>query len=65
MGVWQVFYADRRTECCGTPFAVGEEVSLPLLLTDADDLLGGGVSSPAPAPPQLRPRTARPADRTP
>ncbi|MET9385262.1 DUF6578 domain-containing protein [Streptomyces sp. NPDC002928] len=42
MGLWHVFYADWQMECCGTPFAVGEEVSWPLLLTDADDFLGGG-----------------------
>ncbi|MFJ5528649.1 DUF6578 domain-containing protein [Streptomyces sp. NPDC093261] len=44
--MWQVFYADWQMECCGTPFAVGEEVSWPLLLMDADDVLGGGWSDP-------------------
>jgi len=42
MGLWRVFYADWQMECCGTPFAVGDEVSWPLLLSAADDLLGGG-----------------------
>ncbi|MEU6367226.1 DUF6578 domain-containing protein [Streptomyces sp. NPDC046931] len=42
MGIWKVFYADWQMECCGTPFSVGEEVSWPLLLADADDVLGGG-----------------------
>jgi hypothetical protein len=42
MGLWHVYYASRQTECCGTPFSVGEQVSWPLLLTDADDVLGGG-----------------------
>ncbi|MGW7607931.1 DUF6578 domain-containing protein, partial [Streptomyces sp. NPDC054766] len=27
MGRWRVFCADRRMECCGTPFSVGDEVS--------------------------------------
>ncbi|MEU6095336.1 DUF6578 domain-containing protein [Streptomyces sp. NPDC047079] len=42
MGIRKVFYADWQMECCGSPFSVGEEVSWPLLLTDADDVLGGG-----------------------
>ncbi|MEV6024008.1 DUF6578 domain-containing protein [Streptomyces sp. NPDC052036] len=42
----QVFYADWRMECCGTPFSVGEEVSWPLLLMDAEDVLGGGWEDP-------------------
>ncbi|GAA3805531.1 DUF6578 domain-containing protein [Streptomyces phyllanthi] len=42
MGLWRVFYADWQMECCGTPFSVGDEVSWPLLLTDSDDVLGGG-----------------------
>lgn len=42
MGLWHVYYASWQMECCGTPFSVGEEVSWPLLLTDADDVLGGG-----------------------
>lgn len=42
MGLWHVFYADWQMECCGTPFSVGDEVGRPLLLCDADDVLGGG-----------------------
>ncbi|MDF2265853.1 hypothetical protein P2Q00_10395 [Streptomyces coacervatus] len=42
MGLWHVFYADWQMECCGTPFAVMDEVSWPLLLQDADGVLGGG-----------------------
>ncbi|MCT9144771.1 DUF6578 domain-containing protein [Streptomyces violarus] len=42
MGLWHVFYADWQMECCGTPFSVGDEVSWPLLLLDADDMYGGG-----------------------
>ncbi|MCT9084064.1 DUF6578 domain-containing protein [Streptomyces fulvoviolaceus] len=42
MGLWHVFYADWQMECCGTPFSVGDEVSWPLLFSDADDVLGGG-----------------------
>ena len=38
---WHVFYADWQMECCGTPFSVGDEVSWPLLLMDADERLGG------------------------
>ncbi|MFE0178659.1 DUF6578 domain-containing protein [Streptomyces sp. NPDC059002] len=30
--VWQVLYADWQMECCGTPFAVGDEVAWPLLV---------------------------------
>ncbi|WP_406329389.1 DUF6578 domain-containing protein [Streptomyces sp. NBC_00203] len=41
MGRWWVFYEDWQMECCGTPFSVGEEVSWPLLLMDADEVLGG------------------------
>ncbi|MGW2695844.1 DUF6578 domain-containing protein [Streptomyces sp. NPDC001296] len=44
--MWQVFYADWQMECCGTPFSVGEEVSWPLLLMDAEDVLGGGWEEP-------------------
>ncbi|WP_338055560.1 MULTISPECIES: DUF6578 domain-containing protein [Streptomyces] len=29
MGLWHVFSADWQTECCGTPFPVGDEVSRP------------------------------------
>ncbi|WP_338061088.1 DUF6578 domain-containing protein, partial [Streptomyces kanamyceticus] len=36
-GVWKVLYADWQMECCGTPFAVGDEVTWPLLV-----LSGGG-----------------------
>ncbi|WP_063753071.1 DUF6578 domain-containing protein [Streptomyces resistomycificus] len=42
MGLWHVFYADWQMECCGAPFALGDEVGWPLLLSDADDVLGGG-----------------------
>ncbi|MFE7271702.1 DUF6578 domain-containing protein [Streptomyces sp. NPDC057623] len=42
MGLWHVFYADWQMECCGTPFSLGDEVSWPLLLSDADGVLGGG-----------------------
>lgn len=42
MGLWHVFYEDWQMECCGTPFSLGDEVSLPLLLSDADEVLGGG-----------------------
>jgi hypothetical protein len=42
MGLWHVFFADWQMECCGTPFSVGEEVTWPLLLDDAGDVLGGG-----------------------
>jgi len=41
MGSWQVFYAGWQAQCCGTAFSVGDEVAWPLLLTDADELLGG------------------------
>ncbi|MFF5978650.1 DUF6578 domain-containing protein [Streptomyces olindensis] len=42
MGLWHVIYEDWQLECCGTPFAVGDEVSWPLLLEDADHVFGGG-----------------------
>ncbi|WP_405873469.1 DUF6578 domain-containing protein [Streptomyces sp. NBC_00005] len=42
MGLWHVFYAGWQMECCGTPLAVGDEVSRPLLPADADEMLGGG-----------------------
>ncbi|GHB26880.1 hypothetical protein GCM10010306_020400 [Streptomyces umbrinus] len=42
MRSWQVFYAGWQAQCCGTAFSVGDEVAWPLLLTDADELLGGG-----------------------
>ncbi|WP_055489743.1 DUF6578 domain-containing protein [Streptomyces sp. TP-A0356] len=42
MGNWKVFYADWQTECRGTPFSVGDEVSRALLPKADDDLLGGG-----------------------
>ncbi|WP_277349564.1 hypothetical protein [Streptomyces sp. S3(2020)] len=29
MGLWHVLYEDRRTERCGTPFSVRDEVSRP------------------------------------
>ncbi|SBT93621.1 hypothetical protein GA0115233_106740 [Streptomyces sp. DI166] len=37
MGKWKVFYEDWQMECCGTPFAVGDEVSWPLLLIESGD----------------------------
>lgn len=41
-GVWKVLYADWQMECCGTPFAVGDEVAWPLLvLADGTDDLDG------------------------
>ncbi|MGX1545073.1 DUF6578 domain-containing protein [Streptomyces adustus] len=42
MGLWHVFYPGWQMECCGTPFAVGDEVSWQLLLERADDLADGG-----------------------
>jgi hypothetical protein len=42
MGLWHVVYEDWQMECCGTPFSVGDEVSWPLLLLDADTVFGGG-----------------------
>ncbi|WP_217211688.1 DUF6578 domain-containing protein [Streptomyces sp. AC550_RSS872] len=42
MGLWHVFYEDWQMECCGTPFRLGDEVSWPLLLSDAAGVLGGG-----------------------
>jgi hypothetical protein len=42
MGLWHVYYENWQMECCGSPFSVGDEVSWPLLLCDADDVLGGG-----------------------
>ena len=42
MGLWHVFYEGWQMDCCGTPFAVMDEVGRPLLLTDADGVLGGG-----------------------
>ncbi|POX54775.1 hypothetical protein C3489_12855 [Streptomyces sp. Ru71] len=42
MGLWHVYYEGWQLECCGTPFAPGEEVSWPLLLNDAEDVLCGG-----------------------
>ncbi|NUP17412.1 MAG: hypothetical protein HOZ81_15165 [Streptomyces sp.] len=42
MGLWHVFYESWQMECCGTPFRVGDEVSWPLQLRDADDVCGGG-----------------------
>lgn len=42
MGLWHVMYEDWQMECCGEPFAVGDEVSWPLVLEDAGDVHGGG-----------------------
>ncbi|MGW2520953.1 DUF6578 domain-containing protein [Streptomyces sp. NPDC001617] len=44
MGLWQVYYEGWQMECCGEPFAVGEEVRWPLQFHDADDVLSGGWS---------------------
>ncbi|CAM5238037.1 hypothetical protein SALBM135S_00682 [Streptomyces alboniger] len=32
--VWKVWYEDWQMECCGTPFAVGDEVAWPLMITE-------------------------------
>ncbi|MGV2917995.1 DUF6578 domain-containing protein [Streptomyces alfalfae] len=32
--VWKVLYEDWQMECCGTPFAVGDEVAWPLRLDE-------------------------------
>ncbi|MEG8275846.1 DUF6578 domain-containing protein [Streptomyces sp. AHA2] len=42
MGLWHVIYEDWQLECCGTSFAVGDEVTWPLLLRDAESVYGGG-----------------------
>ncbi|PWI18766.1 hypothetical protein DI272_34965 [Streptomyces sp. Act143] len=42
MGLWHVYYEGRQMECCGPAVSVGDEVSRPLLLCDAEDVLGGG-----------------------
>ncbi|MFE6408307.1 DUF6578 domain-containing protein [Streptomyces sp. NPDC057837] len=42
MGLWHVIYEDWQMECCGTPFAVGDEVSRPLLFEGPDSVFGGG-----------------------
>ncbi|MFF8727688.1 DUF6578 domain-containing protein [Streptomyces sp. NPDC015171] len=36
----RVFYADWQMECCGTPFAVGDEVRWPLVAADREDPAG-------------------------
>ncbi|WP_323178079.1 DUF6578 domain-containing protein [Streptomyces sp. NBC_00847] len=41
MGLWHMFYAGWQMECCRTPFQPGDEVSWPLLLSDAPEVLGG------------------------
>ncbi|MFD8569659.1 DUF6578 domain-containing protein [Streptomyces sp. NPDC059639] len=38
MTSWTVWYESWQMECCGTPFSVGDEVSLPLMITPADRL---------------------------
>ena len=43
MGSWQVFYESRQTECCGTPFSVGDEVTWPLRPTTPDEPLAVGT----------------------
>ncbi|MFB8243719.1 DUF6578 domain-containing protein [Streptomyces sp. NPDC055952] len=42
MGLWHVIHEDWQQECCGTPFALGDEVSCPLLLQDPEAVYGGG-----------------------
>ncbi|WP_344013265.1 DUF6578 domain-containing protein [Streptomyces thermospinosisporus] len=42
MGLRHVIYEDWQMECCGEPFAVGDEVAWPLLLKDAGTFGGGG-----------------------
>jgi hypothetical protein len=37
----RVFYEDWQMECCGTPFAVGDEVAWPLVAYDAGDIRQG------------------------
>ncbi|MGW7524010.1 DUF6578 domain-containing protein [Streptomyces sp. NPDC054783] len=37
----RVFYEDWQMECCGTPFAVGDEVSWPLVAYDAEGVREG------------------------
>jgi hypothetical protein len=36
MALWKVMYADWEMECCGDPFAVGDEVSWPLSLREPE-----------------------------
>ncbi|MEU5577684.1 DUF6578 domain-containing protein [Streptomyces huasconensis] len=44
MALWKVMYADWQMECCGEPFAVGDEVAWPLLV-DGDRLDDAGWAS--------------------
>ncbi|MER6733827.1 DUF6578 domain-containing protein [Streptomyces puniciscabiei] len=37
----RVFYEDWQMECCGTPFAVGDEVAWRLVAYDAEDIRQG------------------------
>ncbi|MFF3919402.1 DUF6578 domain-containing protein [Streptomyces sp. NPDC001852] len=37
----RVFYENWQMECCGTPFAVGDEVAWPLVAHDAEDIRQG------------------------
>ncbi|MEU9441344.1 DUF6578 domain-containing protein [Streptomyces sp. NPDC048304] len=37
----RVFYEDWQMECCGTPFAVGDEVAWRLVAYDAEDIREG------------------------
>ncbi|WP_153534695.1 DUF6578 domain-containing protein [Streptomyces sp. RB17] len=37
----RVFYENWQMECCGTPFAVGDEVSWPLVAYDAEGVREG------------------------
>ncbi|WP_330340447.1 DUF6578 domain-containing protein [Streptomyces sp. NBC_00557] len=37
----RVFYEDWQMECCGTPFAVGDEVAWRLVAHDAEDIRQG------------------------
>jgi hypothetical protein len=37
MGSWQVIYEGRETECRGTAFSAGDEVTWPARFTDPDE----------------------------
>ncbi|MGW2643723.1 DUF6578 domain-containing protein [Streptomyces sp. NPDC001393] len=37
----RVFYENWQMECCGTPFAVGDEVAWRLVAHDAEDIREG------------------------
>ncbi|MEV5613049.1 DUF6578 domain-containing protein [Streptomyces sp. NPDC052225] len=38
MTLWTVWYESWQMECCGTPFAVGDEVALPLMITPREQV---------------------------